>query len=160
MLHHDRHRCVRPQRNRQSSPRRPGRDVPLHVHWYRSAWMDALLCGLKIRLPLQNVKFALVGPFIWIVAITMTYRVSAHIVPLVTVAFRGPKLAVPMVALPNITALGSYSLCDDRFPISHPTLKGRNIGSIWHPEKMNVIRHHDVASYQPRRGLAQGADIV
>src|SRR6476660_4975214 len=27
--------------------------------------MDALLRGLKVRLPLQNVKFALVGPFIW-----------------------------------------------------------------------------------------------
>src|SRR6478752_10785516 len=113
MLHHDRHRCVRPQRNRQSSPRRPGRDVPLHVHWCWSAWMDALLRGLKVRLPLQNVKFALVGPFIWIVAITMTYRVSAHVFPLVSVTFHRSKLAVPMVTLPNVTALCADSFGDD-----------------------------------------------
>src|SRR6478672_2133144 len=104
MLHHDRHRCVRPQRNRQSSPRRP---------WYRSAWMDALLRGLKVRLPLPNVKFALVGPFIWIVAITMTYRVSAHVFPLVSVTFHRSKLAVPMVTLPNVTALCADSFGDD-----------------------------------------------
>src|SRR6478609_10308363 len=110
MLHHDRHRCVRPQRNRQSSPRRPGKDVLLRVHWYRFAWRDALLRGLKLRLPLQNVKFALVGPFIWIVAITMTYRVSAHALPLVSVTFHRSKLAVPMVTLPNVTAL-----CADSF---------------------------------------------
>src|SRR4029077_2129518 len=103
MLHHDRHRCVRPQRNRQSSPRRPGRDVPLHVHWYWAAWMDAFLRGLKLRLPLQNVKFALVGPFIWIVAITMTYRVSADILPFFNVTVGRTKLPVPVMTLPNFT---------------------------------------------------------
>src|SRR6478609_11756674 len=115
MLHHDRHRCVRPQRNRRFSPRRPGRDVLLHVHvhWYWSAWMGALLRGLKLRLPLQNVKLGPVGRFIWIVAITMTYRVSAHVFPFFSVTFHRSKLAVPMVTLPNVTALCADSFGDN-----------------------------------------------
>ena len=84
-----------------------------HVLWNRSAWRDALLRGLNLRLPLQNVKFALVGPFIWIVAITVTYRISAHVFPFVSVTFHRSKLAVPMVTLPNVTALCADSFSDD-----------------------------------------------
>jgi len=118
---------------------------------------DALLRVLKVRLPLQHIKFALVGPFFWIVTITMTHRVSANIFPLVAVTFRRPKLAIPMVALPNVTFLSADSFREDRFPISHPPFEGWNFGAVWRTEKMNVIRHYDVTADEPRQGLIPGA---
>src|SRR5438477_12736367 len=86
----------------------------------------------------------------------MTYRVSANIFPLVAVTFRRPNLAIPMVALPNVTFLSADSFREDRFPISHPPFEGWNFGAVWRTEKMNVIRHYDVTADEPGQGLIPG----
>src|SRR5438477_6264544 len=88
----------------------------------------------------------------------MTHRISAHILPLARITLRGSQLAIPMVTLPNFTLLRANGLGHNCFPILHPTLERWDIYTVRRTKKMNVIRHHDVASDEPFGVLVPCAD--
>jgi hypothetical protein len=58
-----------------------------------------------------------------------------------------------VIALPKFAFGLAESNCDARFPKAHPPFERRHVDSARRAEKMDVIRHNDIAANEPSRCL-------
>ena len=107
--------------------------------------------------PHQDIHFPLPGPGFGLRDETRSDRVSAHVLPLLGIAFAAPQLTVPAIALPQFAIFGVRPASGrDRFPVCDPLLHGWVLDDSRGAEHMDMVGHDDIPANDPLIRLRPG----
>jgi hypothetical protein len=107
-----------------------------------------------VHSPGQDIQFSLKQPVIRVPRQTCANRIVEDVLPFRIIILRTPQLRVPEIALPNRLFMCTWPISGgNTFPEADPLHQGLSGKHSRGTEKVNMIRHYDVAADAPRFAL-------